>query len=132
MYDKDVLSNNDLIGSTMLSLADMISLAASDSGVELYKKGKFRGMLFVIECEVDQMEDMDDKGGKHGLVAPDPLLAAPHTKTYNPQAHHLSNPIHHHQPQSRMPPDYSGSDSPHDRVTQVLESQTKVRPIFIK
>ena len=56
VYDRDLVSRNDLIGSTMISLADMISLATSSAGVELYNKGECRGRLFINKCEIDKQE----------------------------------------------------------------------------
>ena len=46
----------------MITLAEMISLAVTHAGVQLYKKGKFSGLLFVIQCEVDkEIEEQGDK-----------------------------------------------------------------------
>ena len=69
VYDEDISSRNDLIGSTILSLTDMLGLATSGSSVELYKKAKYRGMLFIAQCEVEQPVDMVCKDGKQGYVS---------------------------------------------------------------
>ena len=53
----------------MLSLSDMLSLAISGSGVELYRKGKFRGKLFIPQCELEQPVDMVCRDGKQGSVS---------------------------------------------------------------
>ena len=69
MYDEDLSTRNDLIGSTMLTLENMCSLANSGTGVELYRKGKYRGTLFVTQCELELPIDMVGQDGKPGYVA---------------------------------------------------------------
>ena len=122
----------------MLSLADLFSLANSNTSVELYRKGKYRGMLFVTQCEVEQPVDMVDKDGKQGYVAAYPprklhvsaSLPAylPATSTYPPLPHKLPNPTYTNQPPSnislrasKIPPNYQASYQPLVTAAQAIE-----------
>jgi hypothetical protein len=143
VYDEDVSSRNDLIGSTVLSLADMFRLATSNSGVELYRKGKYRGMLFVTQCQVEQPVDMVDKDGKQGYVSTYPprkklnisasLPASwSDTTTYLTRPHQLPNPTYPNQPpsnislrSSKIPPNYQVSYKPLTAAAQAMETNVR-------
>ena len=93
----------------MLSLSDMLSLATSCSGVELYKKGKYRGKLFITQCELEQPVDMMCKDGKQGYVSSYPPRKQVHisaslpaywpaSSTSPPTPYQLPNPTYPNQP----------------------------------
>ena len=121
----------------MLSVADMFNLAATSTGVELYRKGKYRGMLLVTQCEVEQPIDMVMQCGKQGYVAAYPprklqistSLPAywPSTSTFPPRVHQLPNPTYPSHPpsnislrESKIPTNYQASYQPLANAAQAL------------
>eukprot|EP00092_Neocalanus_flemingeri_P079875 GFUD01099539.1.p1 GENE.GFUD01099539.1~~GFUD01099539.1.p1 ORF type:complete len:264 (+),score=64.47 GFUD01099539.1:27-794(+) len=138
VYDEDVSSRNDLIGSTMLSLGDMFSLATSSSSVELYKKGKYRGKLFITQCQVELPVDMVGKDGKQGSVSRYPpkkqlnvsASLPAYWKAPDPsKSYLLANPTYPHQPpsniilrSSKIPPNYQGAYQPLSAAGHALAS----------
>ena len=122
----------------MLSVADMFNMAANSTSVDLYHKGKYRGMLFVTQCEAEQPVDMVCHDGSQGYVAAYPPTKLKYSKSlpaswppnisYPPRPHYLPNPSHPcHPPQmniraSKIPANYQPPYQPLVNAARALET----------
>ena len=69
MFDYDSNGQHDLIGTVQLTLAEMKSLAETSSPVRIYNGEKKAGKLYVMECRVEQAQDLERKGSGGGYPA---------------------------------------------------------------
>merc|ERR1719187_1506274 len=93
---------NELIGSTSLSLKDMLNNAASQTPTKLKKKDKNRGLLYIKECKLENYN----------------IHSSPHQ--YEDQQSQINGPDHYSSrpSQSSMPLDYQASIPPDYRASQ--------------
>ena len=69
MFDYDSNGQHDLIGTVQLTLAEMKSLAETSSPARIYNEENKAGKLYVMECRVEQAQDLERKGSGGGYPA---------------------------------------------------------------
>lgn len=62
VFDYDSDGKHDLIGTVELTLAEMKSLAETSSPARILNVEKKAGKLYVMECKVEQAQDLERKG----------------------------------------------------------------------